>query len=75
MLAWFLFLRSDLKSFPFSGVRYWMLDVSKVYASGSNAWDTAVHDASEEYKHRMVREPSPSLRFSRRGANDLALSP
>lgn len=34
--------------------RYWMLDVSKVYASGSNAWDTAVHDASEEYKHRMV---------------------
>lgn len=35
--------------------RYWMLDVSKVYASGSNAWDTAVHDASEEYKHRMVR--------------------
>lgn len=34
--------------------RYWILDVSKVYASGSNAWDTAVHDASEEYKHRMV---------------------
>ncbi|KAG7245244.1 hypothetical protein INR49_023817 [Caranx melampygus] len=33
--------------------KYWMLDVSKVYASGSNAWDTAVHDASEEYKHRM----------------------
>ena len=31
-----------------------MLDVSKVYASGSNAWDTAVHDASEEYKNRMV---------------------
>lgn len=39
--------------FLFDG-RYWMLDVSKVYASGSNAWDTAVHDASEEYKHRMV---------------------
>lgn len=34
--------------------RYWMLDVGKVYASGSNAWDTAVRDASEEYKHRMV---------------------
>ncbi|XP_076027671.1 transmembrane protein 222 [Genypterus blacodes] len=33
--------------------KYWMLDVSKVYASGSSAWDTAVHDASEEYKHRM----------------------
>ncbi|TDH04351.1 hypothetical protein EPR50_G00152000 [Perca flavescens] len=33
--------------------KYWILDVSKVYASGSNAWDTAVHDASEEYKHRM----------------------
>ncbi|XP_060760963.1 transmembrane protein 222 isoform X2 [Neoarius graeffei] len=33
--------------------KYWMLDVSKVYANGSNAWDTAVHDASEEYKHRM----------------------
>ncbi|XP_036418478.1 transmembrane protein 222 isoform X2 [Colossoma macropomum] len=34
--------------------KYWMLDVSKVYTSGSNAWDTAVHDASEEYKHRML---------------------
>uniref|UniRef100_A0A3B3DEB9 Transmembrane protein 222b n=1 Tax=Oryzias melastigma TaxID=30732 RepID=A0A3B3DEB9_ORYME len=33
--------------------KYWILDVSKVYASGSNVWDTAVHDASEEYKHRM----------------------
>ncbi|KAK5911595.1 hypothetical protein CgunFtcFv8_005756 [Champsocephalus gunnari] len=33
--------------------KYWMLDVSKVYARGSNAWDTAVHDASEEYKQRM----------------------
>ncbi|XP_059366306.1 transmembrane protein 222-like [Carassius carassius] len=31
-----------------------MLDVSKVYASGSNTWDTAVHNASEEYKQRMV---------------------
>lgn len=35
--------------------RYWMLDVSKVHASsGSNAWDSAVHNASEEYKQRMV---------------------
>lgn len=33
-----------------------MLDVSKVYASGSNAWDAAVRDASEEYKHRMVNK-------------------
>lgn len=33
-----------------------MLDVSKVYTSGTNAWDRAVHDASEEYKHRMVRQ-------------------
>ncbi|XP_061753378.1 transmembrane protein 222 isoform X1 [Nerophis ophidion] len=33
--------------------KYWMLDISKVYAGGSNAWDRAVHDASEEYKHRM----------------------
>nr|XP_057903446.1 transmembrane protein 222 [Doryrhamphus excisus] len=33
--------------------KYWMLDISKVYASGSNAWDIAVRDASEEYKHRM----------------------
>ncbi|KAG7469150.1 transmembrane protein 222-like [Megalops cyprinoides] len=33
--------------------KYWKLDVNKVYGSGSNAWDTAVHDASEEYKHRM----------------------
>lgn len=38
-----------------SDFRYWMLDVSKVYTSGTNAWDRAVHDASEEYKHRMVR--------------------
>ncbi|XP_036112901.1 transmembrane protein 222 isoform X3 [Molossus molossus] len=33
--------------------RYWKLDPARVYASGPNAWDTAVHDASEEYKHRM----------------------
>ncbi|XP_037548741.1 transmembrane protein 222 [Nematolebias whitei] len=33
--------------------KYWMLDVSKVYSNGCNAWDRAVHDASEEYKHRM----------------------
>lgn len=35
--------------------RYWKLDPSKVFATGANAWDTAVHDASEEYKHRMVQ--------------------
>ncbi|NWU20357.1 TM222 protein, partial [Dyaphorophyia castanea] len=34
-------------------VKYWKLDPSKVHAAGANAWDTAVHDASEEYKHRM----------------------
>ncbi|NXW45552.1 TM222 protein, partial [Nyctiprogne leucopyga] len=34
-------------------VKYWKLDPSKVYSTGANAWDTAVHDASEEYKHRM----------------------
>ncbi|XP_012666872.1 transmembrane protein 222 isoform X1 [Otolemur garnettii] len=34
--------------------KYWKLDPAQVYASGPNAWDTAVHDASEEYKHRMV---------------------
>ncbi|XP_058992411.1 transmembrane protein 222 isoform X1 [Mustela lutreola] len=33
--------------------KYWKLDPAQVYASGPNAWDTAVHDASEEYKHRM----------------------
>uniref|UniRef100_A0A8C4V637 Transmembrane protein 222 n=1 Tax=Falco tinnunculus TaxID=100819 RepID=A0A8C4V637_FALTI len=33
--------------------QYWKLDPSKVYSTGPNAWDTAVHDASEEYKHRM----------------------
>ncbi|KAJ8407020.1 hypothetical protein AAFF_G00292960 [Aldrovandia affinis] len=32
--------------------KYWELDVNKVCASGSNAWDIAVHDASEEYKRR-----------------------
>ncbi|XP_077151791.1 transmembrane protein 222 isoform X3 [Ranitomeya variabilis] len=34
-------------------VKYWQLDSSLVYASGPNPWDTAVHEASEEYKHRM----------------------
>ncbi|XP_077193852.1 transmembrane protein 222 isoform X1 [Paroedura picta] len=34
-------------------VKYWKLDPNKVYSCGPNAWDTAVHDASEEYKHRM----------------------
>ncbi|XP_042741558.1 transmembrane protein 222 isoform X2 [Lagopus leucura] len=34
-------------------VKYWKLDPGKVYSSSPNAWDTAVHDASEEYKHRM----------------------
>lgn len=41
---------------PPSPLRYWKLDPARVYASGPNAWDTAVHDASEEYKHRMVCE-------------------
>ncbi|KAM4045697.1 transmembrane protein 222 isoform 2-T2 [Anomaloglossus baeobatrachus] len=34
-------------------VKYWQLDPNLVYASGPNPWDTAVHEASEEYKHRM----------------------
>lgn len=50
-----------------------MLDVSKVYASGSNAWDTAVHDASEEYKHRMVRDDVTWPRLNE--ADRLCLSP
>ncbi|XP_037058930.1 transmembrane protein 222 isoform X1 [Peromyscus leucopus] len=33
--------------------KFWKLDPAQVYASGPNAWDAAVHDASEEYKHRM----------------------
>ncbi|XP_058260817.1 transmembrane protein 222 isoform X2 [Hemibagrus wyckioides] len=41
--------------------KYWMLDVSKVYAGGSNAWDTAVRDASEEYRHRMLHRLSEDL--------------
>lgn len=41
---------------PPSLLRYWKLDPAQVYASSPNAWDTAVHDASEEYKHRMVGE-------------------
>lgn len=52
---------------PPSLLRYWKLDPAQVYASGPNAWDTAVHDASEEYKHRMVREPP--LRGTRVGAS------
>ncbi|KTF77379.1 hypothetical protein cypCar_00030175 [Cyprinus carpio] len=45
-------LREDNMAFG-RPTKYWMLDVSKVYASGSNVWDTAVHNASEEYKQRM----------------------
>lgn len=44
-----------------SPLRYWKLDPAQVYASGPNAWDTAVHDASEEYKHRMVGGPLLSV--------------
>ncbi|PIO24939.1 hypothetical protein AB205_0004150 [Aquarana catesbeiana] len=32
---------------------YWQLDPNLVYANGPNPWDTAVNEASEEYKHRM----------------------
>lgn len=52
---------------PPSPFRYWKLDPAHVYASGPNAWDTAVHDASEEYKHRMVGEPL--LRGTRAGTS------
>ncbi|XP_043940335.1 transmembrane protein 222 isoform X2 [Protopterus annectens] len=34
-------------------VKYWKLDPGKVYSNVPNAWDAAVHDASEEYRHRM----------------------
>lgn len=50
----------DLFSFP----RYWKLDPGKVYSSNPNMWDTAVHDASEEYKHRMVRLRCPRPAWS-----------
>ncbi|XP_075409066.1 transmembrane protein 222 isoform X1 [Tenrec ecaudatus] len=43
---------APIPTLAYSG-RYWKLDPARVYASGPNAWDTAVHDASEEYKHRM----------------------
>ncbi|XP_059811519.1 transmembrane protein 222-like [Hypanus sabinus] len=36
-----------------SPTKYWQLDPAKVYAMGSNPWDTGVLEASEEYKHRM----------------------
>lgn len=56
---------SELTSLVFGFFRYWKLDPNKVYSFGPSAWDTAVHDASEEYKHRMVREfqlgPSDSV--------------
>lgn len=32
--------------------KYWQLDMSRV-RDGKDAWDKAVHEASEEYKHRM----------------------
>ncbi|KAE8623938.1 hypothetical protein XENTR_v10005783 [Xenopus tropicalis] len=35
-------------------VKYWQLDPSLIRANGSNPWDTAVNDASEEYKHHML---------------------
>nr|XP_033813122.1 transmembrane protein 222 isoform X3 [Geotrypetes seraphini] len=34
-------------------VKYWKLDSTKVYSTSQSAWDTSVHEASEEYKHRM----------------------
>lgn len=40
-------------------LRYWQLDPNLVYANGPNPWDTAVHEASEEYKHRMVSQVFP----------------
>ncbi|XP_032824062.1 transmembrane protein 222 [Petromyzon marinus] len=33
--------------------RYWMLEPSKIGVSHPNAWDKAISEASEEYKHRM----------------------
>ncbi|XP_072131609.1 transmembrane protein 222-like isoform X2 [Mobula birostris] len=44
-----------------SPTRYWQLDPAKVYAMGSNPWDTGVLEASEEYKHRMFFRISPYL--------------
>lgn len=38
-----------------SNCRYWKLDVDKVCGNGAATWDKAVHDASEEYKCRPVR--------------------
>lgn len=55
-------------------LRYWKLDPAQVYASGPNAWDTAVHDASEEYKHRMVGGPPLGV-GSRVGGRPLPLTP
>ncbi|XP_069828743.1 transmembrane protein 222 isoform X2 [Dendropsophus ebraccatus] len=51
-------------------VKYWQLDPNLVYAGGPNPWDTAVHEASEEYKHRMCRrlpEDMGSLPVTGRG--------
>ncbi|XP_033083491.1 transmembrane protein 222 isoform X1 [Trachypithecus francoisi] len=57
--------------------KYWKLDPAQVYASGPNAWDTAVHDASEEYKHRMVGGPGRHQHSPGRdqGGNSLAARP
>ncbi|KTF77716.1 hypothetical protein cypCar_00030169 [Cyprinus carpio] len=38
---------------PIPVLTYWKLDKNKVYGGGANAWDLAVHEASEEYKNRM----------------------
>lgn len=36
--------------------RYWQLDIGRV-PMGAQAWDRAVHEASEEYKQRAVSKP------------------
>ncbi|XP_053563029.1 transmembrane protein 222 [Bombina bombina] len=46
------FVSEDCMAFG-KPVKYWQLDPNLVYTTGSNPWDTAVHEASEEYKHRM----------------------
>ncbi|XP_040193781.1 transmembrane protein 222 isoform X1 [Rana temporaria] len=46
------FVSEDCMAFG-KPVKYWQLDPNLVYANGPNPWDTAVHEASEEYKHRM----------------------
>ena len=42
--------------------RYWQLDIGRV-PMGAQAWDRAVHEASEEYKQHAVGEREEEMKL------------